>query len=179
MKRIASFCVVFLFVGCFHSFEVIEDYDEFNGKTTYKMDGNLIDGSSGATLLGGGRIELNGIKTKRGNEEHYYLQLLLVSSVWYYIEDGNSIIFLIDGQTFSLSTKRENMYSDVWPGGTINPLPSTVEKVFYDTDKDFLDRIILAKSVKVKITSQKGYITRELKKENQENFKTFLARVSR
>ena len=177
LKVLLIIVLSFTSQGCLYSdlyrYKVVSSYDKFNKMTFYKMMNNLLSMTEGRIL--GGVIYLDATKSVWDSGEiHYGFSVKYEGPDWLFIEPGESLIFLIDGEKVILKSKdgsegareiREKPYV-----GTI------VQEIahFHGGDPDLLRKIANAKQVDVRVMG-KHYLDRHFTEENFANFKSFVA----
>ena len=100
------YCVVLIclvFWGCqpfvLQQYIVKTETDEFSGNTRHFMQWNYVPGDRGGTVYLNAQIIINEDKVR-----NIYLNILYAANDWLFIEEGNSLMFLINGEKLLLST---------------------------------------------------------------------------
>jgi hypothetical protein len=174
IKQILITTLILLLIGCASmsnlSYKVSSRSDEFEGYTFTKMENNNLVGSGGID----GNISLNASKYEKDGLALYSLIVVYrnTSNTWLFIEAGESLILLIDGQKYTLiSTIGSLEDRDVVNLGAFIML---TESAMYQDAEDVIRKIGNATSVKVKVKG-KGSVERNLSKQNMQNFKDFIS----
>jgi len=101
----------------------------------------------------------------------YSLIVRYVSKDWLFIEDGESLVLLIDGERVGFTGSGSSSNRMVLTGGYV------FEESFYFVSADDIRRIAQAKSVSVKIVGSSGYIKREFSEKNLQRFREFVYQI--
>lgn len=177
IKKIFILIIIFAIIGCI-SFVGVARYtvqpktDSFENSVTYYMKGNcLIDW----TAMGCNNKELNGIylnafkKVDKSNNQNTYGIIATYDggSGWFFIERGESLIFLADGERIGLTGEGSWPYREVGYAGHIT------EKAYYIVTPEQFRKIALAKNIQVRIIGSKSYFDLEFNESNIESFYKF------
>ena len=157
-----------LVAGCYtQSYHIETTYDEFDGHTIDRMYGNKLDAGS---ILTNNPLALNAqrFQSKRGKVS-YYLIVEYNSGDWLFIQKGESLVMLIDGERTGLSGDGSYSHRDVLSGGNIR------EMAWYPTSAETVKRIANASSVRVKVTGSQHFVQRAFDQTNFQHFKEFVA----
>lgn len=145
---------------------VIIQRDDFNSNTIYRMHGNTLAGGSswGGT---GVNINLQLMVTDNGDS---LLNIIAVyaSMSWIFIQRGESLILLVDGERIAFSGEGSAAHRDVLTGAVV------LEKAWYDITKEQINMILNAKEVRVKLTGRTLFIERHFGNNNTLRFKQFV-----
>jgi len=166
-KSLVLYTLVILLVSCGASLSSIKKTtDEFEGHTIDRMYSNYLSG--GIPILDDATIELNvsRFESKLGNVS-YDLIVRYSGEGWLFISEGNSLILLIDGESYSFTGDGSSSSRKVIMGSVVQ------EFAFYQTDTDMINKIANAQEVKVKIKGSNGAKERHFSKANFDNFKKF------
>jgi len=96
------------------------------------------------------------------------------SSRWLFIEDGESLIFLVDGEPLKLSGTGSIQNRDV---SSFMGSVAVSEQSIYPVTPDIIKKIAFASEVKAKIKGKNEFITGEFSEQCFENFKKFVNEV--
>jgi len=170
-KILFSFMLIVLLSGCASmsaslNYRVRTIQDEFDGYTINRMEHNMLGGGS---LLSYTTIWLNTqrYQSKEGNVS-YSLIAEYVSPDWLFIERGESLILLVDGQRMGLVGDGSWNHRNVGYGRMVS------EKSWYNITLEDLQKIANAKEVKVKIIGSQYYAERCFTDANFKNLKRFI-----
>ena len=164
--------VVCLVAGCASMSSLNNEYDEFTGTTSTKMSFNPLAGS--AILVDDSQVRLQAIKCEseeRNEAGPAYMLRVIVngnSNGWCFIEKGESLKFVIDGERASLSGDGSSGAREV----TSN---NVSECAVYLTDFEFIEKLAAAEEVKVRVEGSRRNIERHFSKANKKNFQDFVA----
>lgn len=158
-----------LLVGCAGQWAKVKTIqDEFDGYTIHRMQNN--------TLAGGGLMDAEtkvNLSPQKfiGSEGSISYSLIVdyYAESWLFIESGESLVLLVDGERMGFSGDGSSGFREVLYGASIN------EKAWYDITRDELERISTAKEVKVKVTGQNYFVERHFATRNLTNIQNFLA----
>jgi len=162
------------FLGCSNQYyySTKSTYDEFNQQEHTYMVYNRLDGAEGT-------LDLNLHRIKRPNGEvRFYLEVSYTNNDWLFIEEGKSLVLLIDGKKHELEGEGSQRYREVvlvlTYGSIIN------ERADYDCpDVVLIHSIANASIVKVRLIGSSYYSDHQLTAKNKKNFSDFLARYSK
>lgn len=155
--------------GC--AFYLVEKYhDKFNNFTRYSMRFNTLGDKFGDV----GIIRINPVCIQKNDKvPHYYLEVeyndLRDHAQWLFIEDGESLICLVDGQRIGFTGKGSSNYRIVGPGGFV------IEQATYDVTPQLLEKMANAKTINVKIIGARCFSERFFTQQNLNNFKRFVS----
>jgi len=146
-------------------FEIIEKVDKFKGWTGIWMEDakkidieDFADWSEPIELLAMKGIAVDG-------ETSYLLCVYYYSSDWLFIEDGVSLLLMVDGELFEFATAWRPS-TDVASGGYVR------EYAYYDVEPEFLWKISNAEEIEVRVKG-KYSLDGKFKDELFEQFKEF------
>jgi len=166
MKKIIILLMCMLFLN---SCALTEPYqvktlnDAFDGYTINQMTYNYLVSNSGIVEL-----NIKRLQTKDGRIS-YYLVVEYQNSDWLFIEGGESLILLVDGERIGFKGDGSLQSRNVGSSGWID------EKAVYDINPKILNQIANAKEVKVKIIGNQYYIECKFTEQSFQNFKKFIA----
>lgn len=168
-KFLIIFCFVLfsLFFSCATApYKVKTMHDEFDGYTLHRMQANTL---SGGGLLGG-NIAINPQKfISKDGKIIYSLVVEYAGEGWLFIQEGESLILLVDGQRIGLKGDGSSRHRNTVYGGVVS------EQALYDINREDLIKISNANEVKVKIIGSQYFAERHFSQVNFENFKKFVA----
>lgn len=162
-KTLAAICAVVLLNGCFYA--VTTTTDDFSQTTMTGMRNNRLPRlwSYPAT------VELNVYRhgPAAGLQSLLNLCLSWQAPTWLFIEKGESLIFLLDGERMALSGDGSTGSRNVMSGGGV------LEFAWYRITPQQLYRLARASKVRVKIRGSKGSPTPRFSEINQQRFRDF------
>lgn len=170
-KVILVLFVFSLSMGCLKKSYIDRDINEFENVERISMTSNNL---AGAGLLSSTTISLTPSRMKdlSTGTTSYHLVLNYYGQDWIFIDEGETLVFLIDGQRFGLSSDGSLGNRTVGSGGSV------YEIAIYDTDMAFIGRIANAGEVKVQIQGQ-VFEERHFDKSNFEAFQSFIAECNK
>ena len=156
--------------GCasaFRGYGVHSSVDEFTGAAYDLMDNNVLGGGGFADA----RVELNPQRfTPKGGSPTYQVFVQYEWSSWMFIEDGPSLVFLIDGERVEVRGPGSRGDRDVWEGGKVR------ETAMYQVSFALLERLAEGSEVKVRVVGSEFNMDREFTATNFERFRDFVTR---
>jgi hypothetical protein len=139
--------------------------DEFEGTRGVAMHNNLVGGLG----LHGERLGLNLRRVERpGAAPAYVMVVEYVNTGWHFIEDGESLVFLVDGERMALRGEGSVGSRTVVTGDQVREL------AVYAIDRTQVERIAGAGEVRVRLAGANGNIDRTLAPENIARFREFV-----
>lgn len=173
MKKAILALLLLLMSGCSAPRYLIDTkVDHFDGYTLNRMYGNWIDAS------GDGDLRFN-VQKYTAKDNIVYFSIIIHMSLmkdWFFIEQGESLILLIDGIRVGFSG--EGSISHRTTGHLLNNV-FVEEMAFYDVSLDQLRAIASAKKVEVKVRgsniSRQGSFTAD----NFLNLRRFLSKFAK
>ena len=195
MKKIILILLILFLSNASYSQVTIQTIkDDFDNTITYRMEGNLLErvkGRGGVFFnlqkLEKDMPELKKLKDydksiqnlfkkklkdigyiiQEGKVIKYSLIVVYDASNWIFIEDGESLILLVDG-------KRMGFEGDgSWNHRDIGGILGINERAWYDINLEQLRAIINAKEVRVKVVGSQYYVERIFSENNFKNFRDF------
>jgi hypothetical protein len=162
--------LVILIQSCGIIYHVQTIRDDFEGYTIYRMKGNMLSGSAflGASIW----LHCQKVITDKG-DNYYYLIVEYGSDDWLFIEDGESLILLVDGKRIAYNGDGSRKNRDVISAGLVK------ETAFYEVEIDDIKTIAYAKVVRVKIIGSSYLVERYFSQENILNFRKFYLEYSK
>jgi len=136
---------LFLF-GCV-SYQVKVIKDDFDGHTIYEMEGNALENMT----LSYNQLQLNLQKFVKDGNEEFSLIAMYFSPDWIFIEEGESLKLIVDGEKITLSSKKGSQGHREVFSGTIR------EMAWYDIDIETIRKLAFGKEGKVKIIGDKYF----------------------
>lgn len=170
---VVALAIIAVCSGCASMSSVETEHDEFTGVQSIEMTYNPL---AGATPLDDAQVRLQAVRgTDEGKETDVYaIRLVLYGNGggWCFIESGESLRFLIDGERFALSGDGSTDSREVLSGAR------TAEVALYVTDLDFIRKLSEASEVKVRIEGSRRNVERHFSESNFENFREFVAQCT-
>ena len=173
MKTIYLVAILLLMIGCAttppkswppYQINVIDD--KFDGFTINRMDGNWIGHFEYFPPRHG--VQLNPQKYQPGNGKAIFsLVVEYIGSDWLFIEEGESLIILVDGERMAFSGDGSWDHRDVI-------YSSIKEMAWYDLDYKDLVKIANATEVELKLSGSQYYTTERFTETNFRNFRLFV-----
>lgn len=149
----------------YNKYSVEKTTDEFDGFTIERMYGNYIPDSG---LFPTNSLMFNAQRfTDKEGKQKYQFYIEWNDSEWLFINEGEKLILLIDGERLACIGYGSSNYRKTIAGSAIQ------EITVFDTDLETLNKIANAKTVKLKFVGASKDIVRELDKEHIENYKKF------
>lgn len=169
--KIPAFTFILLTFGCAgYDSRVQTIHDGFERHTITRIAGNRL---VGAPALSTTIVELNAQKSKsKEGMIAYHLIIAVSANDWLFVDPGDSLILLIDGQEASLEGDKSTRHRNVQHGSR------TKEEVWYGTDLSTLKKIANANDVRIRIVGSEYAVERHFSKENFQRFQTFIARYA-
>jgi len=176
MKKIylAIAVLMITLVGCattsYYNYNIYHLADEFDGYTIDRMSGNYIKDSDLLNLKNSVWLNAQRYISKDGQRTYSFI-VQLWDTDWIFINEGETLVLLIDGTRYGFSGKGSIKHREVTTGiqGAV-----IKESAWYDASVDILQKLSNAKAVKMKIVGATRNVTRELSSENINNFKRFV-----
>lgn len=162
LYKLFLFTTLLLLSNCSRwSYNIDHYYDEFDGYTIDRMQGNNIHYGVNPIWLNAQRyISKYGIRS-------YNLIIETARSSWLFIEEGNSLTLLLDGETMRFYGDGSREHREVEES-------SCWETAFYPITEDQLKKIASSKEIKLKLVGSNGIVTETCAKKVAENFKEFV-----
>lgn len=142
--------------------------DEFTGRTMTQMTFNPL---AGANLIDDSQVRLEAMKSiEPSGEVLYVLAVNLAGNGggWCFIEAGESLLFVVDGQAHALVGDGSSDAREADGGNTF-------ETSIYPTTPEFLRLLANAQEVKVRVVGSRRSIDRKFGDANTKNFQEFVA----
>jgi len=181
MKKYFVFiCVLFvIFSGCVSNYNTISvKHDEFLGTTRYSTACEIKTSSIGMGVLeifatNTPTIVTLGLEKIISSEKDtiFYISIFFSSHKWLFIQEGESLILLVDGESIKLFGTGSTDHRDV------TSLLSSVrvnEQSMYPVTPELIKKISLASNVRLKIIGKNESITGEFTDQCFTNFKKFI-----
>ena len=141
-------------------------YEQSDGPTIYRLTGNKLKGSS---ILPKATLELNvqwsWYKGKMLDTK-FSLMVRFTGEDWLSIEEGESLVLLVEGERFTFSGDGSSKHRSVMTG-------YIEELAWYDIDFDMFHDITGAGELKVKVIGSQSIIEREFSSTNSSHFSEF------
>ncbi len=141
--------------------------DDFEGVTTWRLEGNTIaDTIHNDHYL---RVEFDVQKTVfRDSGVAYAIMIGYLSSDWLFVEEGESLVMLVDGARIGFTGEGSGRFRQVGTGGVVSEL------AFYPLTRETLVRISHAREVRIKVIGEKYSLERGLMPSNIEHLRRFV-----
>lgn len=161
-------------MGCstmnYYSYNIEHLDDEFDGYTLDGMAGNYVKDDGVLNIKNSVWLNAQRFISKDGRKI-YSLIVQYWDTDWLFINEGETLVLLIDGIRFGFSGEGSSRHRDVATGMQGAAIEETA---WYDVTTDTLQKISEAKVVKMKIVGSTRDVTRELSSENINNIKRFV-----
>ena len=182
MNKIIVIITLFILLsGCASPLNTIYvKHDEFEGSTKYSTACVL------KTPTGYGMLEVMAYNTPTTivigldklitveNDTLYSISASFSSHKWLFIKEGESLIFLIDGEPIKLVGTGSTQHRDA--SSSVSSV-SVTEQSIYPVTPNIIKKIASASEVKVKIKGQNEFITGEFSEQCFKNFRRFVNEV--
>ena len=170
MKAWALLLTIVL-AGCATAYQLSTRRDDFNQYNQWRMENNLL---AGAGFLSSANMYLGATKTTwDSGETQYLLAVTYRADNWLFIEDGNSLRLIIDGEQVEYSGDGSSAYRNVLSGGRIH------ERAFYKVTPAQIRRIAEALEIRVRLEGNQFYAERIFSPLNIERFRAFVQQYLR
>lgn len=175
MKKLLFISVILsmyahLYAQSYNTYNVEKTKDEFDGFTIERMYGNYIPDSgwfpSNSLMFNAQRF------TDKDGKQKYQFYVEWNDSEWLFIEEGEKLVLLIDGERISCNGYGSRDHRKTIIGSAIQ------ETAIFDASLDIFKKIGNAKSVKLKLVGASKDIVRELDEEHIENYKKFVEELT-
>ena len=162
MKKL--FYLIFLLVSSCSvlQYEVVETYDKFENLTTQTMKWNKLDVDYAGTPL----YYFNLMRFSDERSTYYFIGLTYYHSDWCFIKGGKSLSLLIDNKKFDFVCNGEKITRENY--GQV-----VLETAYYPIDKEMIKRIMNAKSIEIKLYTEKFDGFAKFNKKNFQRIKEF------
>ncbi len=170
MKLLYSLAVLFLLIGCspgtMVKYSVKSDYDEFDGYTKHYTVGNTL---GGVGFLNTDFVDLDIQKfIAKDGTALYSLIIYYRADGWLFIQEGESLVMLVDGKRMGFSGEGSMKYRTVVTGSIVN------ETAWYNVTLSELKAIAAGEEIKVKIIGSNPFLERKFTSKNKEVFRKFV-----
>jgi hypothetical protein len=163
MKNILLFIVCGLIIGCnIFAFRIEKSIDKFDGTTRYYMVNN-----SYPVTRGNFQFNVQKIIQQNGDTS-YYVCIYMVAHDWLFIEEGESLILLVDGTRVGFHGNGSGDHRDVGDRGTV------FERAYYNITPKQLKTIANARTVLIKVIGSEYYSEGGFSVQNFANLKKFV-----
>jgi hypothetical protein len=163
MKALFIVFTVVLLAGC--AVPVVT-HDDFTGKTIEGTRNNLLPQTFLGPLV---RIDPYKITDKSGHVDFSFRVEFWSQNGWLFISDGESLIFLADGDHFGLTGSGSAASREVQPG-------AVDEVAYYAFTPELLKKLATAKKVRVRLVGSSHVWDGNLSAKNQKIFADFFAK---
>ena len=171
MKKILFFLPLLIISSCatpYNTYKVEIINDEFDGYKIERMYGNYL---ADDPVLPSLSVMFNAQRfTDKDGLVTYQLHVEYNGSDWLFIDPGETLVLLIDGERVGLIGYGSENHREVISGMSVGVRETSI----FDADKFVLKQIANAKSVKLKLTGRSRNIQLELTKEHIDNYKKFV-----
>ena len=147
-------------------FKIDTILDKFDGFTIHRMQDNLL----GMEKDSFGGIELNVQQFIKDGRTSCSLIVSYTGLDWLFIDEGETLVLLVDGERLQFSGKGSYDHRDVERGYS---LVTIKEKAWYDITLEQLKKITFAQDVKVKVKGRSHFLTRFFTELNFDAFRRF------
>jgi len=154
--------------GCASMGSVKTERDEFTGRESTDVTYNPLAGSS---LFDDAQVRfLPGYSPSDG----YYINIVVHgnSGGWVFIEEGETLRFIVDGERLSLAGA-----GSVGNREVLSSYATTWEAATYPTSREFLQGLATAKEVKVRLDGSRRQVERHFSDANFKNLIDFLEAI--
>lgn len=161
---IVGIILLTLFLNCSGLFYRVRTvHDEFDGYTKHILEGNSLGDESFLGALYSATIYFNVQKfiSKQENVDYHIIIKYEHDGNWLFIDDGESLILLIDGVRKGFSGDGSSRHRDVV---SVFKGSNVVELAYYKITAEELKQIANAKEVKVKLIGSQHYCNRHFTK---------------
>ena len=164
-QMICIFVLISLISGCavHDPYLVHHTYDEFDQVHTFIMKGNILAAEEAFEALTD-KFDLSVTRIDTDEKVEFYLIVNFHSqnwnelhrAGWMFIDEGESLIFLINGRRIGLkSTGYDPYHTEITSSGGV------MEFAYYKVNKRFLKALFFANDIKVKIVGKKRTFKRK------------------
>ena len=171
MRRLVMAVALFLAAGCggvFWPYSVKPFADEFAGTRGVAMRNNEIPGPA----LENGRLFIDVLRVDRDSlPPQFTLQVRYIAPDWMFVERGESLVFLADGDRIRLSGDGSAASREVSSAGGI---VTVYEQATYVVEPQALVRIGSANEVRLRLSGRSRTLERTLSPENRARFREFI-----
>ncbi len=155
-----------MLTGC--SSSVKTTHDDFEGFTINEMALNNLSG--GVPFVGAAiGLQAQRFESKEGVVD-YNVIVRYASESWLYIENGESLILLVDGESLNLSGEGSLSHREVQNIGKV----FVVEHAWYKISPENLKKIASASEVRIKLIGTNHFEKRHFSEKNLKKFKEFV-----
>ena len=168
MKKYYYFIILFLCSCNASIYSFKSSYDKFDNYKKFELQANNL-GKKNSFYIGSHDTYLNAQCFIMDSIIKYSLIVNYNASDWLFIEEGESLIMLIDGKRLGFSGKgsidHRNTYS--------SPSVSIQEIAYYDITKQEFEQIVNGDKIEIKLSGSKYFEEYYFTKGNKEAFKKF------
>ena len=147
--------------------KIVETRDDFNSLTKYELTINQLGGEG----LFEATVFFNAILSRHDSgTDIFYIAIRYRHDSWLFIEDGESLILLVDGERIGLSGAGSS--------GNRNVITADIlrERALYRVEPAQLRKIASAKDIRVRVEGSQYYVERYFTEKNFENLQSFVNR---
>lgn len=164
MKKIITLSLFVIFLLNMYAQKFTSYYDKFDNYKKFDLNFNV---TSTQTSLSTSSIFLNASCFLKDNNVNYSLIIHYHNSDWIFIEQGESLVFLVDGERIGLETAGSLDNRTVNGDGTIT------EVARYSINKEDFEKIVNASSIEFKLSGSNFFVTERVNKKCQRNLSFF------
>jgi hypothetical protein len=177
--RIFLTAIFLLFMtGCFpnvDAYYIRKETDPIEKTERLEMRANPMADEKGehSILEGNTKYDLGIVKIISPDQKNprYFLRVWYQGDGWIFINEGESLVLLMDGEKTVFSGSGSSGDREVIYGGFV------WEVALYPVTEKQIRKISNAKDITVKIIGSKGYVIRKFDETNFENFRHFIVEV--
>jgi hypothetical protein len=172
-RMIVSLLLPVVLTGCtmFPNAKVSVKHDDFTGTNTAIMSDNVLAGGIGYSSNGQVSFNPGRVQSEGSVDPIYCIYIVYVGygTGWCFIESGDSLRLLIDGERVVLSGNGSHGDREVSGGGAV------MEVAAYPVEPDLLRKIASAKEVRVQIDGSRQKLERHFSEKNLQQVREFVA----
>jgi len=168
MTRNVAFILALVLFGCNAPRYLVDTkVDDFDGYTRNRLYGNWVESTGDGDL----RFNLQQFKQKGGETSYSIVIHMSLMHNWFFIEDGESLIMLVEGQRIGFSGEGSINHRDT---GRLLNFVYVEEMAFYDVSLEKLYEIANAKDVRLKVRGANRVKEGSFTSDNFSNLRQFL-----
>jgi hypothetical protein len=150
-----------------YTYNITRTQDKFDNYILITMKGNYLQDVN----IGSAWLNISKYMDNKSRATTYYLQVETSTIDWLFIEAGESLKLLIDGNlvTFAGSGSKDHRHVKTGQYGV-----ACEEMALYSVTPDQIKRIANAKSLEIKIEGRASYLSASFNNDNFDNFRRFI-----